>query len=88
METVGQAKRFLEACQKVSPKKPIIVIKAGRSSAGMKAASSHTGALAGADEVADSVFERAGVLRVLEISDLFAIVELLNNQPRPTGPRL
>jgi acetyltransferase len=43
METVGDAKRFLAACQKVSPTKPIIVIKAGRSAAGAKAASSHTG---------------------------------------------
>jgi acetyltransferase len=88
METVGKAHRFLEACQKVTPKKPIVVVKAGRSAAGVKAASSHTGALAGADEVADAAFERAGVLRVLEISDLFALVELLNNQPRPRGPRL
>jgi acetyltransferase len=88
METVGKAKPFLEACQKVSLKKPIIVIKAGRSAAGAKAASSHTGALAGQDEVADAAFERAGVMRVVEISDLFALMELLNNQPRPKGSRL
>ncbi|KAH7825864.1 acetyl-CoA synthetase (ADP-forming) [Monocercomonoides exilis] len=88
METVGKAKPFLEACQRVSKKKPIVVIKAGRSAAGKKAASSHTGALAGADEVADAAFERAGVLRVVEIADLFALMEMLNSQPMPKGKRL
>lgn len=88
METVGKAKPFLEACQRVSQKKPIIVIKAGRSAAGAKAAASHTGALAGADDIANAAFERAGVLRVIEITDLFALMEILNNQPRPTGNKL
>jgi acetyltransferase len=46
------------------------------------------GALAGADEVADAVFERAGVLRVFEIADLFALTELLSYQPLPQGPKL
>lgn len=88
METVGNAGRFIAAAQAVTPRKPIVVIKAGRSAAGAKAASSHTGALAGADEVADAAFERAGVIRVLEITDLFALAELLSYQPRPSGPRL
>lgn len=88
METVGKAKPFLEACQKVSQKKPIIVIKAGRSAAGAKAAASHTGALAGADDIANAAFERAGVLRVIDINDMFALMELLNNQPRPKGNKL
>lgn len=88
METVGKAKPFVEACQKISKVKPIIVIKAGRSAAGAKAATSHTGALAGADDIANAAFERAGVLRVIDIEDLFALMEIMNNMPRPTGPKL
>jgi acetyltransferase len=68
--------------------KPIIVIKAGRSQAAARAAASHTGALAGSDDVLDAAFRRAGVLRVGHISDLFSMTEVLARQPRPGGPRL
>ena len=68
--------------------KPIIVIKAGRSAAAAKAAASHTGSLAGSDEVLDAAFRRTGVLRVQSIGDLFHMADVLAKQPRPTGPRL
>ncbi|HUL16912.1 MAG TPA: acetate--CoA ligase family protein [Terriglobales bacterium] len=88
MESVGDAGPFIAAAQKVARKKPIIVIKAGRSEAAAKAASSHTGALTGSDEVYDAAFRRAGVLRVQNISDVFYMAEVFGKQPRPQGPRL
>jgi acetyltransferase len=64
------------------------VIKAGRSAAAAKAAASHTGSLAGSDEVLDAAFRHTGVLRVQSIGDLFHMADVLAKQPRPTGPRL
>jgi len=88
MESVGDARSFLSAAREVSLTKPIIVIKAGRSEAASKAAASHTGSLTGSDEVLDAAFRRCGVLRVLNIADLFYMAEVLGKQPRPKGPRL
>src|SRR3974390_169298 len=69
-------------------KKPIIVIKAGRTDAAAQAAASHTGSLTGSDEVLEAAFRRCGVLRVNTIADLFYMAEVLAKQPRPKGPRL
>src|ERR1700693_1032291 len=88
MESVGDARSFLSAAREVALSKPIIVIKAGRTEAASKAASSHTGALTGSDEVFDAALRRCGVLRVQSISDLFYMAETLSKQPRPRGPRL
>jgi acetyltransferase len=88
MESVGDARSFLSAAREVALQKPIIVIKAGRSAAASRAATSHTGALTGSDEVFDAALRRCGVLRVRNISDLFYMAETLARQPRPRGPRL
>jgi acetyltransferase len=88
METVGDARSFLSAAREVARDKPIIVIKAGRTEAAAHAAASHTGSLAGSDDVLDMAFRRAGVLRVDKISDIFYTVEALAKQPRPRGKRL
>lgn len=88
MESIGDARSFISAAREVALTKPIIVIKAGRTAQAAKAAASHTGALAGADDVLDAVFRRCGVLRVNSISDLFYMAEVLAKQPRPSGPRL
>jgi acetyltransferase len=88
MESVGDARAFLSAAREVALRKPIIVIKAGRSEAASKAASSHTGAMTGSDEVFDAALRRCGVLRVQSISDVFYMAEALGKQPRPRGPRL
>ncbi len=88
MESVGEARSFLSAAREVALKKPIIVIKAGRSEAASRAASSHTGALTGSDEVFDAALRRCGVLRVQTIADVFLMTEVLARQPRPRGPRL
>jgi acetyltransferase len=88
METIGDARSFLTAAREVALEKPIIVIKAGRSQAAAKAAASHTGSLAGSDEVFDAALERVGVLRVNSISELFSMASVLSRQPRPRGPKL
>ena len=88
MESIGDARSFLSAAREVALSKPIIVIKAGRTSAAARAAASHTGALTGSDEVLDAAFRRCGVLRVDTIAELFYMAEVLAKQPRPRGPRL
>ncbi|MDI9634459.1 bifunctional acetate--CoA ligase family protein/GNAT family N-acetyltransferase [Geitlerinema splendidum] len=88
MESVGDARSFLSAAREVALRKPIIIIKAGRTEAGAQAAASHTGSLTGSDEVLDAAFNRSGVLRVDRISDVFHMAEVLAKQPRPKGNKL
>jgi acetyltransferase len=88
METIGDARSFLSAAREVSLTKPIIVIKAGRTAAAAKAAASHTGSLAGSDDVLDAAFRRCGVLRIERIAEVFYMAEVLAKQPRPAGPNL
>ncbi|MFN3927251.1 MAG: bifunctional acetate--CoA ligase family protein/GNAT family N-acetyltransferase [Pseudanabaenaceae cyanobacterium] len=89
MESIGNARAFLSAAREVALTKPIIVLKAGRTEIAAQAATSHTGALAGSDEVLSAAFRRCGVLRVENISDLFDMAEVLSKQPKlPQGNRL
>ncbi|MBN8634219.1 MAG: bifunctional acetate--CoA ligase family protein/GNAT family N-acetyltransferase [Anaerolineae bacterium] len=88
MESVGDARSFLSAAREVALKKPIIIIKAGRTEAAAHAAASHTGSLTGSDDVLDAAFRRSGILRVDRISDVFYMSEVLAKQPRPRGNRL
>jgi acetyltransferase len=88
MESIGDARSFLSAAREVALRKPVIVIKAGRTDAAAKAAASHTGSLTGSDDVLNAAFRRCGVLRVNTIADLFYMAEVLAKQPRSRGPRL
>jgi acetyltransferase len=88
MESIGDVRKFLSAARSVSRTKHVIVVKSGRHEAGARAAASHTGALAGSDEVFDAAFRRAGILRVTTIPDLFNMSEILALQPPPSGPGL
>jgi acetyltransferase len=88
MESIGDARAFLSSAREVALTKPIVVIKAGRSEAASRAATSHTGALTGSDDVLDAAFRRAGVLRVNAIEEVFDLAEMLGKQPRPRGRRL
>ncbi len=88
MESIGDVRSFLSAARNVARTKTVIVVKSGRHEAGAKAAASHTGALAGADAVFDAAFQRAGVLRVVTIPDLFSMAEILATAPPPRGPAL
>ncbi len=88
VESIHERREFMSAGRAASRNKPVLVIKAGRSSAGAAAAASHTGALAGADAVYDAAFRRAGMLRVDTIDEIFAAVETLARAPKFKGERL
>ena len=85
VESITEARKFMSASRHFARSKPIIVIKSGRYAEGAKAASSHTGAMAGEDAVYDAAFKRAGIVRVKNIADLFNCSSILAKQPRPTG---
>jgi acetyltransferase len=88
IESVTQARKFMSAARAASRSKPVIVIKAGRYSEGARAAASHTGALAGMDEVYDAAIRRAGMLRVHSLEELFEAVESLTAGRLPDGDSL
>ena len=88
MEGVGNARKFMSAARGFARSKPIIVVKPGRFSESAQAALSHTGALAGDDQVYDAAFKRVGVIRVKEFSDLFNTAEVLDADSLPKGRRL
>ncbi|MEQ9143389.1 MAG: bifunctional acetate--CoA ligase family protein/GNAT family N-acetyltransferase [Parvibaculaceae bacterium] len=88
VESVTDAAKFMSAGRAVSRLKPVVVVKAGRSAAGAKAAASHTGALAGSDAVYTTAFRRAGMLRASGLDELFDAIETLAARPgrRLEGP--
>jgi acetyltransferase len=88
VEGLIHGRKFMSAARAAARNKPILVLKAGRSAAGARAASSHTGALAGADAVYDAVFRRAGMLRVESMAELFATAETLAATREQHGDRL
>ena len=88
VEAVTHARKFMSAARAAARAKPVIVIKSGRSEEAARAASSHTGALAGADAVYDAAFRRAGMLRVAELGELFDAVETLATGVQIRGDRL
>ncbi len=88
IEAVTHTRKFMSAARRAARVKPVIVVKAGRAPQAAKAAASHTGALAGADDVYDAAFRRAGMLRVVEIEELFDAVATLSRIGMPAGDRL
>jgi acetyl coenzyme A synthetase (ADP forming)-like protein len=89
LESFGNPKKFSEIARRVGRKKPIAVVKSGRSAAGARATSSHTGALIAASDVTvDALFRQAGVVRTDTLAELFDVASLLSNQPLPAGRRV
>eukprot|EP00727_Mastigamoeba_balamuthi_P007854 m51a1_g369 putative acetyl synthetase subunit alpha (891) ;mRNA; r:625893-629024 len=88
MESIGNARKFMSAARHISLRKPVVLLKSGRTSAAAKAAVSHTGSLTGADDVADAAFARAGVVRVDAIDELLEVSEAMSMMRLPAGPRL
>jgi acetyltransferase len=89
VESITEARDFMSAARAFSREKPIIVYKAGRFAESAQAAASHTGAMAGVDEVYEAAFRRAGIVRVFDIDEMFDCAELLAKQRRlPAGGRL
>src|SRR5262245_6497254 len=88
IESVKDARKFMSAARAAARAKPVVVVKSGRHAQGAKAAQTHTGALAGADAVFDAAFRRAGLLRVLDLDELFAAAETLGRLRPFNGKRL
>jgi acetate---CoA ligase (ADP-forming) len=88
LESFGNPRKFSRIARRVSRAKPIVAVKGGRSTAGTRAASSHTAALASADRSVDALFVQTGVIRVETIEELFDVAEVLAHQPLPTGRRV
>jgi acetyl coenzyme A synthetase (ADP forming)-like protein len=85
LESFGNPVRFGRIARRVARSKPIVAVKSGRSQAGSRAASSHTGALAESDRVVDALLRQAGVIRTGTLEELFDVAMLLANQPVPRG---
>ncbi len=88
VEGARDGKRLMQVARQVTPKKPIALIKGGRTPAGSVAASSHTGSLAGSDAVFSSMCKQAGVLLVRDLDELFDVALALRRQPLPKGNRV
>jgi acetyl coenzyme A synthetase (ADP forming)-like protein len=88
LESFGNPRRFARLARRIARKKPIVAVKSGRTNAGTRAASSHTGALASVDVAVEALFNQAGVIRTTTLEELFGVASLLANQPVPGGRRV
>jgi acetate---CoA ligase (ADP-forming) len=88
LESFGNPRKFGRIAKRIGRTKPIVVVKSGRSRAGARAASSHTGALATTDAVAGALFRQAGIIRTDTFEELFDVANLLAHQPVPGGGRV
>ena len=88
LESFGNPNKFARIARSVTPKKPIIVVKSGRTAAGARAAASHTGAMASTDVAADALFKQAGIIRVNTLEELFDTAMMLAYQSIPRGKRV
>ena len=88
MESIQNPANFRELATRISKKKPILALKAGRSAAGASAASSHTGSLAGADKAANALLAQSGVIREYSLQSLFSSAKVFATSPIPKGDRV
>jgi acetyl coenzyme A synthetase (ADP forming)-like protein len=89
LESFGNPRKFARIARRVARSKPVLAVKSGRSAAGARATSSHTGALLAASDVTvDALFQQAGVIRTDTLAELFDVASLLANQPAPVGRRV
>jgi acetyltransferase len=87
-ESVEDGRDFRRIAEAVTEQKPVIMIKAGSTAAGARAASSHTGALSGSPQACRAAFRQGGIIEVLEVKDLFTLARAFACQPLPAGPNL
>lgn len=85
LEDIKNGKEFLKTAKKVTAKKPVVIIKSGKSEAGARAAASHTGAIAGSDKIYDAAFEQGGIIRARDMEEFFDIGKALAMQPPAQG---
>jgi acetyl coenzyme A synthetase (ADP forming)-like protein len=85
VEDIKSGREFLKVAKEVTKKKPIVALKAGRTAAGARAAASHTGAIAGSDQIYNAVFEQTGIQRAKDMEEFFDAGKALAMQPPATG---
>ncbi|MBB4638716.1 acetate--CoA ligase family protein [Longimicrobium terrae] len=88
LENFGNPRRFTQLAREITRRKPILAVKSGRSGAGARAASSHTGALAGTDAATDALLRQCGVLRMDTVEEMFDLAMAFSHQPVPRGNRV
>ncbi len=88
LESFGNPKKFVRIARSITPTKPVIVVKSGRTSAGFRAATSHTGALATGEVASEALFAQTGMVRVDTLEELFEVANLLYHQPVPQGKKV
>ena len=88
LESFGNPRKFSRIARRISRYKPIVAVKSGRTKAGVRAASSHTGALAAGDVAVDALFRQTGVIRTDTLAELFDVASLMSSQPLPGGRRV
>jgi acetyl coenzyme A synthetase (ADP forming)-like protein len=88
LESFGNPRRFARIARQASRTKPVVAVKAGRTHAGRRAATSHTAALASPDSAVDALFAQAGVIRVDTMEEFFDVAQVLSSQPVPSGRRV
>jgi len=88
LESFGNPRRFARIARRISRRKPIVAVKAGRTQSGRRAAGSHTAALAASDVAVEALFRQTGVIRAETLEEMFALAAGLANQPLPAGRRV
>jgi acetyltransferase len=88
LEGISQGERFIKAAKKITAKKPLIILKAGITTAGAKAAASHTGSLAGSETAVSAAFKKAGIIRANDLQELFDFAKVFAYQPPIKGGRI
>ena len=88
LESIRDGRRFLEVSRRVTPKKPVLILKSGRTKEGARVSASHTGALAVDDQIFSAACKQAGVIRLEKFNELFELPKIFASQPLPKGNRL
>jgi acetyl coenzyme A synthetase (ADP forming)-like protein len=88
LESFGNPRKFSRIARRVSRKKPIVAVKSGRTSAGVRAASSHTAAISSGDTAVDALFRQTGVIRTDTLEEMFEVATLLASQGLPSGDKV
>jgi acetate---CoA ligase (ADP-forming) len=88
LESFGNPRKFSRIARRVSRSKPIVAVKSGRTTAGVRAASSHTAAISSGDAAVDALFRQTGVIRTNTLTEMFDIATLIANQPVPRGGKV
>ncbi|MBS3762262.1 MAG: acetate--CoA ligase family protein [Planctomycetes bacterium] len=88
VESIEDGQKFMEIARKVTRQKPVLILKSGRTSAGARAASSHTGSLAGSDSAYEAAFQQSGVIRARDVTQFFDYVLAFSRQPAARGPNV